>query len=162
IALALDRALAGFDPTARLTLLHRMQREQISVQATTLTEWLSSERNADCVAAILTALNAHPPASIRRHLAEVVRNSEHSLANRQAALRQFSAGIDASSAEELLALSRELLDGPVLAEALRRLVKYPQLAPVPLLTTKLQSAQPEVRAAAIEALGEFQQPVDAT
>jgi putative heme-binding domain-containing protein len=48
-----------------------------------------------------------------------------------------------------------LEDGPVLAEALRQIGKHPKLPAGPLLESKLGSARPEVRAVAIEALGEL-------
>ncbi len=137
-----------------------MQREQAPVRAETLTKWLDGERDADRVAAILAALGVHPAANVRRHLVATIRNSEHSQANRQTALKQFSEGLDEAAAEELLAVSRELEEGPVLADALRRLARHPKLAAGQLLTKKLHSAEPEVRAAAIETMGELGATVD--
>src|SRR5262249_5149970 len=85
----------------------------------------------------------------------VVRNPQHSLENRRTALAHFSDGLVISSAEELLTLSQTLEDGPLLADALLRLAKFPQLASTPLLAAKLSSSEPQVRAAAIDPLAQL-------
>jgi putative heme-binding domain-containing protein len=69
-------------------------------------------------------------------------------------LRQQPAA-DRESADSLLAIAEGLEDGPVLAETLRLFGKYPKISAGPLLARKLDSAKPEVRAAAIETLGEL-------
>ena len=53
-------------------------------------------------------------------------------------------------------LTQKLDDGPILADALRRLGKYPKLPTAPLLLRQLGSPTAEVRAAAIESLGQLQ------
>jgi putative membrane-bound dehydrogenase-like protein len=155
IAEALDRVLADPDRAVRLAVLRRMQREKVPIRLATLGRWLQDEHQADRVAAILAALSDQPAAEARPYLEPVVRDRRHSPANRLAALALFVGGLDAVSPAPLLALAQELEDGPILADALRRIGKYPKLPAVPVLTRKLSSPEAEVRAAAIEALGEL-------
>lgn len=160
IAAALDHALASFEPAERLTLLRRMQREQVPLSASTLTRWLTDERQAERVAAILAALRGNIDADTRYDLEQVIRNQDHSIANRQTALAHFGEGLDDTTAQELLSLCQRLEDGPVLADALHLLAKHSSLAAAPLLATKLDSRQPEVRAAAVEAFSSFPGALD--
>ena len=155
IAAALDGALADPDQVVRLAVLRRMQREKVPVRLPTLLAWLTSERDAEAVATILTSLRDQTAASVRAHVVAILSNARHSLPNRQAALAIFVTGIDKEHPDSLLALSDTLEDGPVLAEALRLLSHYPKLAAAPLLVRKLNSENPEVRAAAIETLGDL-------
>jgi putative heme-binding domain-containing protein len=158
IAEALDRVLADPDRAVRLFVLRRMQREKVPIRLATLGRWLQDEHQPDHVAAILASLGGRPAAEVRRYLEAVVQDRRHSPANRRAALALFVAGLDEVSPAPLLALADGLEDGPTLADALRRIGKYPKLPAVPLLTRKLSSPEAEVRAAAIEALGELRAP----
>jgi putative membrane-bound dehydrogenase-like protein len=155
IAATLDRVLADPDRAVRLAVLRRMQREKIPIRLATLGRWLQDEHQADHVAAILASLGDRPATEVRRYEEAVVRDRLHSPANRRAALALFVGGLDEVSPAPLLALARVLEDGPILADALRRTGKYPKLPAVPVLTRKLSSPEAEVRAAAIEALGEL-------
>jgi putative membrane-bound dehydrogenase-like protein len=156
IAAALDRVLADPDRALRLAVLRRMQREKVPVRLATLGPWLEDEHEPDRSAALLASLGDQPAAEVRRHVEAVVRDRRHSAANRLTALALFVQGPDA--AESLLKLLPALEDGPVLADALRRTGKYPKTAAAAVLTPKLASPEAEVRAAAIEALGELRAP----
>jgi putative membrane-bound dehydrogenase-like protein len=155
IAQSLDRVLADRDPGVRLAVLRRMQREKVPIRLATLGQWLKDEYQPDRVAAILTALTDQSPVEVRPYVEAVVRDRRHSAANRCQALALFVRGLDGTAATSLLALAQTLEDGPVLADALRRVGKYPNLPATPVLLRKLSSPEAEVRAAAIAALGEF-------
>jgi putative heme-binding domain-containing protein len=145
IAQALERALADRDPNVRLAALKHMQREQVPIRMAPLATWLANEHQPDRVAVILVALRDQPATETRKLLDAVVRDRSHANANRLTALA-------ALAAPAVPALAETLEDGPVLADALRRIGKH-QAAAIPLLTRKLTSPEAEVRAAAIEALG---------
>jgi putative membrane-bound dehydrogenase-like protein len=155
IAQALDRVLADPDRAVRLAVLRRMQREQIPVRLATLGRWLADEHQPECVAAILVSLHGQPATAVREYLEAIILDTKHSLANRRSALALFVGGLDRLAPAPLLALAQKLEDGPVLADALSRLGKYPKLPAAPLLARKLSSPDAEVRAAAIETLGEL-------
>jgi putative membrane-bound dehydrogenase-like protein len=155
IATTLDRMLADPDRVVRLATLQRMQREKIPVRLGTLGRWLEVEYHSDRVAAILASLHEQPAAEVRPHVEAVVRDRRHSPANRLAALDLFIQGLDEDKSAPLLTLAQVLEDGPILAQALRRIGKRPHLAAVPLLRNKLKSPEAAVRAAAIEAMGEL-------
>jgi putative membrane-bound dehydrogenase-like protein len=155
IAEAVDRVLADPDSALRPAVLRRMQREKVPVRLATLGRWLADERQPDHVAAILAALGDQPAAEARCYLEAVVRDRRHSPANRLAALALFAGGLDGAESAPLLELAQALEDGLILADALRRTGKYPKLPAVALLTRKLNSPEAQVRAAAIEALGEL-------
>src|SRR5262249_39447853 len=147
--------LTDRDPALRLAVLRRMQRERVPIGLATLGQWLKDEYQPDRVAAILAALRDQPAAEVRPHVNAVVRDLRHTPANRRTALALFVRGLDETAAAPLLALAQALEDGPVLAEALGRVSKYPKLPAAPLLIRKLSSPDAEVRAAAVEALGEL-------
>jgi putative membrane-bound dehydrogenase-like protein len=146
---ALDQALADRDPAVRMAILRRMQREKIPTRLVTLESWLKTERDADPVAALLESLREHPADSTRDLLAGVVRDTKHSTANRQMALGLFAGNLDEAAAGRLLDLAGAVEDGPVAVELIRRLKQHPQLNSQELLVTRLGSADPEVRAAAV-------------
>lgn len=154
IAEALNALLSDPDRAVRAAVLGRMQREKVPVKMATLGPWLEDEHEPSRVAVILASLADHPAAETRQLLEAAIRDTAHSPANRLAALDLFCLGID-DDGHPLDALAQGLEDGPVLADALRRLGKYPKLPTVPLLMHKLKSSQPVVRAAAIEALGDL-------
>jgi len=155
IAQALNRVLTDPDRALRLAVLRRMQREQVPVRMEALLSWLKDEHQPDCAGALLDSLRDRPAAEIRGSLKTVVCDRKHSAANRLTALTLFAQGLDTATADLLLTLAPALEDGPVLADVLRRIGKYPKLASAPVLMGKLSSPEAEVRAAAIEALGEL-------
>jgi putative membrane-bound dehydrogenase-like protein len=155
IALALDRVLADPDRSVRLAVLRRMQREKVPVRLAALARWLADEHQPDRVAALIASLGDQPAHEARPLLEAVVRERRHSAANRQAALALFARGLDGDASAALMALAQALEDGPVLADALRRTSKFPKLPAAPVLAGKLNSPDAEVRAAAVEALGEL-------
>ena len=147
--------LSNSDPAVRLAVLKRMQREKVPASLEALGKWLKEDSDPERVAAVLDFLRDQPAADVQQHLEPVIRSPSQTSANRLAALALFVQGIDKEHADALLALSEGLEDGPVLAEALRLVGKYPTLSAAPLLARKLGSRKPEVRAAAIETLGEL-------
>jgi putative membrane-bound dehydrogenase-like protein len=158
IARALDQVLADPDPAVRLSVLRRMQREKVRVRLATLGRWLKDEHQADRAAVILASLRDQPTAEARPYLEAIVQDRSHSAANRLTALALFVQGLDMAAADALPALADGLEDGPVLADALRRFSKLPKLPLASLLVRKLNSPDPEVRAAAIETLGDLRVP----
>src|SRR5262249_17506127 len=158
IGAALDQMLADPDRAVRLAVLRRMQREKVPATLVRLRKWLEDEHQADAVAAILTSLGERSVAEVQPLLESIVRDRKHSPANRVVALASFAKGLDANAPAPLLALAQSLEDGPVLADTLRRLGKYPKLAATSILIHKLNSPEGDVRAATIEALGQLQAP----
>jgi hypothetical protein len=141
--------LANSDPAVRLAVLKHMQREKVPASLEALGKWLKKDSDPERITAVLDFLRDEPAADVQQHLEPVVRSPSHTAANRLAALALFVNGISKAHADALLALCEGLEDGPVLAEALRLLSKYPTPSAAPLLARKLGSPKPEVRAAAI-------------
>ena len=155
IADALNGLLSNIDPEVRLAVLKRMQRENVPAAEEALGKWLKDDIDPERIAAVLDFLRAQAVAGIQQYLESVIRNRLQTSANRIAALALFVKEIDKEQGDELLTLSRELEDGTVLAEALRELSSFPNIPSTPLLVGKLVSATPEIRAAAMQALGEL-------
>jgi putative membrane-bound dehydrogenase-like protein len=155
IGQALEGMLADANRDVRVAVLARMRREGISFRPAALGPWLADEYQADRAAMLLAALADRPAADSRSYLMSVIRNRRHSLANRRTALARFTDGINEPVPVPLLALAQELEDGPILADVLARIGKHAQLPAVPLLIRKLTSPSAEVRAAAIQTLGEL-------
>jgi putative heme-binding domain-containing protein len=155
IAHALDHVLDDPDRAVRLAVLRRMQREKVPIRLATLGQWLQDEYQPDRVAAILAALSDQPVTEVQAYLEAVVREPRHSSANRRAALRLFVRGLDKTAPDVLLTLAQSLEDGPVLADVIGRMSRYPKLAAATVLMRKIDSPKAEVRAAAIEVLGEL-------
>ena len=109
---------------------------------------MKDERSEEAVAAILNSLSEAPSKDARAALEDVVRDSEYRTANRLRALAIYAAGLEADSGEVLALLCSELKDGPVLAEALRLLTRFPKLQPGRFLVSYTASKVPDVRAAA--------------
>ncbi len=128
IAQALDRVLADPDRELRLAVLRRMQREKVPLRLTTLGKWLEDEHQPERVTALLASLGDQPAAEVRRILEAVVRDRQHSAANRLTALALAVKGLDEATADSLIALVQVLEEGPVMADALRRTGKYPKFA----------------------------------
>jgi putative heme-binding domain-containing protein len=151
---ALDRVLADPDRAVRLAVLRRMQREKVPTRLATLRRWLHEEKEAEPIAAILESLREHPAGPTRELLATVAAARDKPSPSRLKALALFSAGLEDASGEKLLALAGSVEDGPVLAEAIRQLGQWPRLPSSELLLGRLSSAEPAVRATAIETLAE--------
>jgi putative membrane-bound dehydrogenase-like protein len=160
IAAALDRALADADRGVRLAVLRRMRREKVPAGSETLTRWLREERGGEAVGVILDALRDAPAAETSAALMAVVREKGYGTANRLRALALFAGGAVADDAGLLVDLARDLEHGPVLAELLRHMGHdakpgQPAALAVKALPAYVTSDVPEVRAAAVEALGEL-------
>jgi putative membrane-bound dehydrogenase-like protein len=152
---ALNRSLADPDRGLRLAVLTRMQREKVPVRLDALGRWLKDEHDPQRAAAILESLRERPASEVSKLVDGVVRDPQHSTANRQTALAMW---IDGMPPGALAPLAAALEDGPVLADVLRRLGKQTKLPVASLLADKLPSPDADVRAAAIEALGELRAP----
>jgi putative membrane-bound dehydrogenase-like protein len=155
ITRALDRALANRDYAVRGAVLESMRREKIPARLATLGRWLRDDHQGERVAAILAALRDRPAGDVRRSLAGVVGDQQHTKANRLTALALFAAGLDSSSEGQLLDLAGAVRDGAVLAAVLRCVGKRPRLRSTALLLRHTRSPSVAVRAAALEALGDL-------
>src|SRR5204863_362805 len=118
----------------------------------TLDSWMRSEPDPAAVAAILESLREHPADQTRDLLETLIGDRAQTVANRQAALVFWVAGLDEASGGRLLALAGSLEDGPVLAAVLRQIGTRRALPGTSVLIDKLNSSTPELRAAAVEAL----------
>ena len=156
---ALDRVLVDPDADVRLAVLKRMQREKVPVRLEPLAVWLRTERRSEHVAGILAALADQPPQSAGKLFDQVIGTREHSAANRLTALDLRARGGGDELHRELLSLAGSLEDGSVLADVFHRLAKHAEGVPPGLFAAKLGSPDPQVRAAAIEALGETRAPM---
>lgn len=158
IAEALDRLLADPDRDVRLAVLRRMQREKVPQALATLQRWLKDEHQTDRVATILASLHDQPTAAVRSIIEEIVRDGRHSSSNRQAALALLDQGLDSTNVNSFLGLIKALEDGPVLADGLRRIGRFPRRSIILFLVAKTKSPAPEVRAAAIATLAAIPAP----
>jgi len=149
---ALARSLADPDRDLRLAVLMRMQYEKVPVRLDGLGQWLKDEHQPERAAAILAALGERPASEVSKYVDAVVRDRQHSTANRQTALAIL---IEGMAPDALVPLAVALEDSPVLADVLRRIGKQPKLPVASLLVGKLRSPDADVRAAAIEVLGEL-------
>jgi putative membrane-bound dehydrogenase-like protein len=152
---ALDGALTDPERAVRVAVLRRMQREKIPTQIGTLRPWLREDRAPDRVGVLLSALSGYPARDVRQDLVAVAVDKTHSVANRLTALTMLAGGLDPTGEGQLLQLASSVEDGPVLAETLRVMGKRPSLKGTPLLLDKLKSSDPDVRAAAVDALAEL-------
>ncbi len=158
IAEALDLVLADSDRNLRLSVLRRMQREKIPTRPARLDDWLRDELNSTSVGAILESMRDHASDRVRDALTRVVAGREYKLTNRLTALSLFAGGLEESSQAGLLALASSIEDGPVLAHALHLIAAHPRLQASSLLVAKLNSPEPVVRAAAVEAVAAWEIP----
>jgi putative heme-binding domain-containing protein len=161
IAAALDHTLADPDRGIRLAVLRRMQRERVPARAETLTRWLREERGEEAVGVILDALSEVPAAETSTALLALVRERAYGTVNRLRALALFAGVAVSADAPLLVDLASGLEHGPVLADLLRHLGQYPRRGKPAALAARalpayVTSEVPEVRAAAVEALGELQ------
>ncbi|HEY2251442.1 MAG TPA: HEAT repeat domain-containing protein, partial [Planctomycetaceae bacterium] len=151
----LNKLLLDADPTLRLFVLRRMQREKIPNRLTILEQWLASERDVAAVAAILESVREHPADKLRELYSRLVADRLQASSNRLTALAQLTAGLDAAATARLLDLAVAVEDGPVATQLIREISRHPQLAAGPFLLGKLKSPEAEVRTAAVDALAEL-------
>ena len=163
IGKALGHMLADGDYDVRLAVLQNMMREKVPVHIARLVEWLDKDHQPQRVAGLLAALGSQANPQMSGPLSDVVFDAKHSEANRLAALALFVKHAPGAVVPKgLWVFMKKLEAGPVLADALRR---YGKSAPkdsaaAAWLDSKdvaawLDSKDAEVRAAAIEALGEI-------
>jgi putative membrane-bound dehydrogenase-like protein len=150
IGAALDRALADPDYAVRLAVLRSMEREKIAASLPALDRWLRAGPPPDAVAAILESVGDHSPEKRRELVERIIVDRAQSMANRLRALALWSGGGENRAEERLHALAGRLEDGPVLAQAIRRLGKPSTPRAESLIAGKLKSPDPNVRAAAVE------------
>ncbi|MCE9529158.1 MAG: HEAT repeat domain-containing protein [Planctomycetales bacterium] len=148
----LSKDLLSTDNTELAAILKRMQREKIPAGLEAIGKWLAEEWNEEYVTLLIEALREHPARDIRPHLTKVIREGQHSDANRLLAIDLYTRGPDAPSAEEFLKLTSALGDSPILAALLRHAAPIAKDASIPLLQEKLASKDPTVQVAAIEGL----------
>ena len=102
------------------------------------------------------ALRDVPATESQSALFTVIGLKEYSSANRLRALAILTAGFDKTGTDQLLPLARSLEDGPVLAEVLRLIGRHPTPGgAAALLVSHAASKVTEVRAAAVDSLGEL-------
>lgn len=152
---ALDRVLRDPDVSVRLATLRRMQRERIATQPTTLATWLADERDAERVTTLLASVQEHRPETVRDALLALIREPQHTIANRLAALAIVTRETDRDVGAGLLELGKGLEDGPVLAAVLREFGRRPAHGAGEFATGKLRSVSPDVRMAAADTLAEL-------
>jgi putative heme-binding domain-containing protein len=152
IEAACINSLADPDLEVRAFALQRMIREDLRYSASSLAAWLDEDTDPDRAAAILDALAARPFDETLPLLEACLCNRLHADANRLTALKQLTLGVDASSERLLLTIADSIEDGPVLAALFSELGERPALDADGLLLGKLDSTEPAVRAAAIDAL----------
>ncbi len=146
------RSLVDPDLEVRSFALQRMIREDLKLTTASLATWLDEDTDPDRVAAILDALPALPFDETLPLLEACVTDRRHAESNRLESLRQLSLGLDAVRESRLLTSAEAIEDGPVLAALLAELGERPAATADSLLLSKLDSHEPVVRAAAIEAL----------
>jgi putative heme-binding domain-containing protein len=151
IAAALDRAMDDPDGAVRVAVLRRMVREKVPTRLATLRRRLEARPAPEAVAAIVEALGEHPADARRGLLATVVADRSQPPATRLAALALWPGDNDATALKELVKLTGVLEDGPVLAAALGRITRRPPPGSARLLIGRLDSPDPDVRAAAVKA-----------
>lgn len=152
IGAVLAGALRDPDSGVRAFTARRMLREAVPIPLASLANWLKHEANAESVTAILEALRDRAPSEVREMLEGIVGNQSHSNDNRLAALAEFVAHLDAESEQRLLDICERLEEGPVLVTVLHELGNRPTVDATPLLLSRLDSRNADIRTAAIESL----------
>lgn len=157
IELALDQFLSDSAKSQRTIVLKQMLREKVPVRAARLGAWLENDHDPERARTVIAALAQHSDGL--RYLEPIVFDKKHSVANRLQALTLLP------KSTNLIAVADKLEDGPVLAEVMRRAGKPLEKkgpggsgrdAPASFFARRLESSDPEVRAAAIEGLGDLQ------
>ncbi|MFN0018770.1 MAG: HEAT repeat domain-containing protein [Pirellulaceae bacterium] len=151
IGAALNRVLLDSDSSVRYSVLERMQRERIPIELKVIGKWLDEKQN---VSLLLAALKEHPWRDMRPLLEKVIASSTQSEVDRLAAVELYVQGPELPTPEEYLKLANSVSDGPILAAILKRSA-IAKTAAIPLLWTKLASAEPLVQVAAVEQLTEL-------
>jgi putative membrane-bound dehydrogenase-like protein len=158
---AIEQALADTLATAarseRLDLLRPMLREKVAVPGKTIAHWLAEEREPATVAVLLVALRGTPSSETRPHLEAVLRDRQHTTANRLLAVSLFLDGLAGIEAR-LSTVAASVEDGPVLAELLRAVGARKARPASKLVLKKLASPNAEVRAAALGAVADLSVP----
>jgi len=149
---SLDRALGDPDGAVRLAVLRRMQREKVLTHLATLDRWLKAESRPDAVAAILESVRDHRPDERRAIVSRLIADRSQATANRLAALALWTGEHGERQLPELV---RSLEDGPVLAAAIRRIDQRSTPEAEAFVLGKLNSRDPNVRIAVIEAASAF-------
>jgi hypothetical protein len=128
-----------------------MRREQIPIRLSTLTDVLKDDRDAENVAAILTAMQGRDAADLRDSLKAILL-ADHSIPNRLSALEMLVAGLDAATEPQLLEIAERLDKDVVGARVIQELGNRPNLKSGALLLKRLKSSSGEVRSSAVLAL----------
>ncbi|MBC8353778.1 MAG: HEAT repeat domain-containing protein [Planctomycetes bacterium] len=153
IVAALNKSLSGGSHDVRAFALQRMLREGVTPELTQLANWLREESDERRVTRILAALKSGHAAKARPILREVVVRQSLPVANRIEALAAFVTELPSDDDRNLIALGKQLEDGPVLAAVLKEFDTRTKLDVTNLLLTKISSSNATVRAAAIRSLG---------
>ena len=102
--------------------------------------------------AILNSLATHPPVDVRDSLVAVIRNRDYPDDNRQRACSTWIASLADADAGRLQELAISVEDGPLLRQLIAELGKHPNVDSRSFLIGKLDSANVDVRAAAVGTL----------
>ncbi len=153
----LEKVLStGRDHEVRLAALRSMRREKVPIRPALLVAWFKEEKAPPYIVRdLLAALEEQSFADVGPTFEHTIRVREYGDPNRLKALELYAKHCEPAA---LLGLAKDLDEGPVLAEVLRRLPKFPKAAGAELFVGRLDSWNAEVRAAALEALGQLQAP----
>ena len=152
---ALHKALADGDGSVRFAILKSMLREKAPIAAPALIAWLKEERDPNRAALVIPLLGADGSMEARRALYIAGVNGKIGDANRLLALDLYFKDAGADLRKDLLNAVADLSveHGPVLADVLQRLGRNPNFAQPILFVNMARSKSPEVRAAAVDAIG---------
>ena len=139
----------------RLAVLKQMQREKVPASLEAMGQWLKEESDPGRVAALLDFLRDQPAADVQQYLEPVIRNPLQSSTNRLTALALFVEESTRNMPAHSLRWRRDWKMGRSWPKRCARSASIPSSWPRRCLTSKLDSVKPEVRAAAIETLGEL-------
>lgn len=152
IAAALNDTLADDDLDVRSFVLQRMRREGVKPDLLKLAAWLSEESNEQRIVGILEAIQSGDATETRPILTGAILRSTLPAANRLAALSARIGVLKSEDETELIELTKQLEDGPVLAAVFREFGVRAKLDVNDLLIAKLASPTPTVRAESIRSL----------
>ncbi len=157
IADSLNQLLADVDFSVRAFVLKRLLREKVPLNVDTLAGWLQEETNADRVSAIVDALKTIPGEESRPLLRSVVVEQHRAERNRLEAFAAWIEPDEEPQQKQLLDLTTQVEDGPVLAAVINELGLHSVSEADDWLFSKLNSNEAEVRAASVRALAKHQQ-----
>jgi putative heme-binding domain-containing protein len=155
IGAALERTLHDPDRDVRLHALTRMRREQVPASLPTLAAWLREERGKHHAAEILSALKDHPPRETFALCEDVVRQRDHDVQNRLAAVALLLAA-SKQRPGWVPKLMTEIEDGPVMGALIRDARWSPDDAST--LLGKLDSSSAIVRGVTLRVLTQHNVP----